>query len=604
MSKRLRAALLTAAVSVSVVFAAVLLIQTAENSKPENKGVVVYRKGAETVVRLGGKETVVSDAGASEFKYDEETKRLFYVSDSACSDGLYDLYYAEKRGGELVEPHIVDYGVEKAFDVVDGKAYYLKKNFEEGADDGCVCDVARNEIEIFSDNVAGIYPLKGSASLYFTRLHRDSAALYKYCGGSPVEICRNATRAAVYNGSENPRLFYEKESLLKEGATELYVVCGDREPELICDDVFFVMYDEYKPSGNLYYFAPSDESVAWSYVIADRYERGDREIIPPQKNEFLSFFGVSFGYNEALKEYKDKLTRDEIRAALNETAKKGDFSARRFSVFAYNDEGTFRIAENVDPENVCAVSAFGRPEMIFKKFKVEPSETNMSSLVSAAQRSSMNEVVDYARSVLKDSVRAVGTEFAAYGDKGAVSRELGGYDDEKTLFSFSRDGKRIYAFVRDREGERLNLYTNDVGTDLKPSERKMVDAGISSYRFIGDSVLYLKTDVGKNVGDVYSFDGIRSVKLSNAANAFTVGNPEDVIILKKHNVQATPPTADYYICLESGEKFVESGVIVSSFNYADPGRAAYIVGDGGLCVFAKGRSARIDDSASEILLFQ
>ena len=53
--------------------------------------------------------------------------------------------------------------------------------------------------------------------------------------------------------------------------SELYIAYTDTEPELICDNTYSVMYDHYKPGGNLYYFTSSTESVSWTDVISDEY---------------------------------------------------------------------------------------------------------------------------------------------------------------------------------------------------------------------------------------------------------------------------------------------------------------------------------------------
>lgn len=604
MTKRIKVILASAAALVAVICAIVVIFQLADSFGAANNAIIVYKKDGSNIVRINGKEAVVSDTSASGFKCDTEAKRVFYTVDSAYADGLSDLYYIELHRSEISEPKIIDYGVESIFEVVSGKVYYLKENEHAGANDGCVCDIDKSKIETFAGNVESVMAMDGSNSVFFTKLHGENRVLYKYSSGSPVEVCRGLANIYRYNDCENPHILYEKEA---EPGNELYIAYAEGAPELICDSVYKVMYDEYVPGGNLYYFSSSSDSISWSYVIADSYEEADKAITKPNREDYVSVFGVSAEYNEARRNYEDKLIRDEIRAALNQTVEKGEFSAPIFTAFAYNKDGSFKIAESIDPSKVCCVAAHGEPKIIFESSEVVSAVTDLGTLVDIAQRSTMAEVIDYARSVVSESVTENGMAFAAYGSNGAVGYPLTGYDGSKTLFSFSDDGTRLFAFVRDSQGARLNLYTNSLDDTLKPSEQVNVDTRIASYRFVGDSVLYLKADVGKNSGDIYSYNGSANTKLSNAADAFTVENTHDVIILKQHADNNSHPTADYYIYGENGETLIADDALVSSFNFTENGKAAFITdsdNSGSLWMYKGGKTELAMQGVSEIILFE
>ncbi len=599
---KLKIILTVAAAAVVLIAVVVLIVYFVKLSKPENNSIIVYKSSGSVAVRIDGLEKTVSEQTANNFKYDSENKRVFYTVESSYSDGLYDLYYIEKKRSEITEPKIIDIGIGESYDVVSGNIYYLKKNFSAGAFEGCVCNIYENKIETFSGNVESIYALEGCESVYFTKMHGANRVLYKFENGTPTEICRDLISLRCYNDAENSHIFYEKRSAIHSGMTELYVVYSDGQNEMICDNAYFVMYDDYALEGNLYYFTSSSESISWSYVIADAYSESDKTVEKPVRDNFFAILGISSEYNAALKLYQDKLVRDEIRAALNESVEKGEFSVPVFTAFAYNKDGTFKIAENIDPKNVYTVSAFGAPKIIFDSTEVLASETDMSTLVEIAQRSTMSEVIEYARSVVAESVKSKGIAYAAYGQNGSVYFPLDGYDKSKTMFSFSRDGERIFAFVRDTQGERLSLYTNSISDELKPSGMISVDTGLSGYRFDDHSVIYLKSDINKISGDVYTYGGEKSVKLSNAANAFTVENYEDIIVLKNNDINAPRQTADYYICADGEELSIGSEIIVDSFKYTKDGRAAFITSDGNLCIFGNGDTTVIGENADEIIL--
>ncbi len=603
-SKKMIITLAVAAGIIVMLSLTVIVGQLLSADNPENNGYLVYRTGGEIVVRINGKERILSDMSARNFKSDGENDRIVYTVDSSRYDGLYDLCYIQKHGSELLEPKIIDVGIEENFNVISGKIYYLKKNTSAGANDGCVCDIDNGKIETFSANVENIYVLDGTSKLYFTKMHGNNKVLYSYENETPKEICRDIVNVFCYNDTEKPHIIYERKSQINVGMTELYIAYSEAEPELICDNTYLVMFDDYSAGGNLYYYTSSTESISWSAVISDEYAESDKTVTKPVRDNFFAFLGISAEYNAALRKYQDKLVRDEIRAALNKSVENGEFTAPIFTVFAYNSQGTFKIAEKIDPQNVYTVSDFGNPQIIFESTEMTTNQTDMGTLVSIAQRSSMSEVIEYARSLVNESVKSNGMAFAGYCDSGAVSYELQGYDRQKTLFSFSGSGSRIYAFVRDTNGDRLSLYTNSINDKLMPSACVNVDNGLSNYRIVDDAVVYLKADTGKNTGDLYSFDGEKSIKLSNAASAFTVKNSENIIILKGNNVSDSNPTADYYVFDGEEEKSVDSNIIVSTFNVEENGKAAYITGDKALKVYYRGKNALIADSADEILMFK
>ena len=168
-----------------------------------------------------------------------------------------------------------------------------------------MCDIESNKINTFSGNAESIYALN-EQSVYFTKMHGTNRVLYKYDGVQTVEVCRDISNIMCYTESETPHLIYEKKSGVHTGMTELYAAYADSEPLLVCDNTYYVMYDDYKPDGNLYYFTSSSESVSWSYVIADQYAETDPDIQKPVRDSFWSILGLSAEYNEAYKKYQDK----------------------------------------------------------------------------------------------------------------------------------------------------------------------------------------------------------------------------------------------------------------------------------------------------------
>lgn len=595
----------TAILVLSVTAVVIILVAFLGTKGAINNNIIVYEKNNQLIVNINKLETVITDQTADSFVCDSDNNRVFYTVASSYSDGLYDLYYIEKQRSELTKPKIIDYGIEKDYVFSSGKIFYLKNNSQAGANEAYVCDFENSTIKPFSTNVESIYPLDNSDIIYFIKLHGNERVLHKYSGDASVEVDRNISAIHLYNNCDKPHILYESDSTVYNGMTELFIAYSDGAPELICDNTFSVMYDEYLPDENLYYFTSSSENISWSYVISDSFADSDKTLTRPKRDNFFSILGISVEYNQKLREYQDKLVRDEIRASLNESVEKGDFSAPVYTAFAYNSDGSHKITENIDPSNVLCVSPYGNPKLIYEGSEITENVADISSLVDIAQRSAMSEVIEYARSVVKNSVKTTGIKICGCYQNSSSEYLLEGYDKTKTSFSFSEDGNRIFALVRDSAGDRLRLYSCQLGSDMKPSQNSNVNNGIFSYYFIGNSVVYMKSDIGKNTGDIYLYDGNENVKLSNAVNALRVDNSDNIVVLKNYDESVTPK-ADYYIVKDGKEELIAENILVDSFNIVESGKSAFIINSKNereLKVYYDGSSSVISDDVSKIVMY-
>ena len=108
---KIKSVIIVASAVVALVAAVILFVCFTGRSKPENSSIVVYKTSGAIGVRIDDLETTVSDSTAINFKCDTENNRVFYMVESSYSDGLYDLYYIEKKRSEITEPKIVDIGI-------------------------------------------------------------------------------------------------------------------------------------------------------------------------------------------------------------------------------------------------------------------------------------------------------------------------------------------------------------------------------------------------------------------------------------------------------------------------------------------------------------
>ena len=604
-SPRMKTVLAIAAAAVGLICLFVIGFQLFGSTKAENNSVIVYQKDSQYVIRINNKEMVVEDMTASDFRCDKENKRVYYTTESQYAEGLYDLYYVQLKRSNITKPRIIDYGIRKDYKIVSGKAFYSKMNTDTRADDGCVCDINSGKIEVYSENIEWYFPLENSDTVYFTRMHGESRVLFKYTAAAPIEVCRNVVTVKSYNNSETPHILFEIDSTLYPGMTEFYIAYAQGAPELISDNTYQVKYDSYISGGNLYYFTASDENISWSYVIADAYAEGDKDLTRPKRSEYYAMFGVSSQYNEALRKYQNKLVRDEIRTALTESMEKSNLSTPLFTAYAYNKNGSFKIAEKVDPAEVYSVAIYGNPKIVYNASEIIRSSTDMSSLVDIAQRSSIEEVISYAQSVINSSVKSLGITVSTYTPTGEISHKLSGYDKDKTVFALSQNGNRLFALVRDNVGAKLTLYSNGFNEKHVPSANNNIVTGISSYRFVENHIVYFKDDIQKNTGDIFAYNGDKTVKISNAASSFKVANESDIIILKDYDNSSETPTADFYLFVDSKEKSVKKDIVADSVIVSPNGNAAYIVGENNeLEVYSKGKTSTVVDGVEKILFFE
>lgn len=608
--ENLKKILIICACFVALLFTVIVFVLFVKGLNPSNNRILVYAKDGRSVIRIKDKERILSDTGAAGFRCDEKNKRVFFRVASASSQDLYDLYYVENRNGEITKPKLIDFGIKENFSVSDGKVYYLKINEHSRTSDGCVCDVSENKISVFSDNVSEIITLRDSERFYFTKMHSLNKVLYSFDNGEPKEVCRDLLVCKAYNDCERPHIIYEKKSASDSSLIALYVAYFDALPQLISDSAVKVMLDEYEAGGNLYYMSGTQESIMWTSVISDNFALNDEKLQKPQRSAFSPFFSDSSDYNEKSDEYNKKLARDEIRDALNQNLKNGSINVPLYTVFSYNANGSTTVAVNVDPSRIYSYSHFGQPKLVYERTRISSSDTDVSALAVIAESGEIENIVEYAESVIKKSVKSYGISLAVGSEtdnKGYVCYPLSEYTASGTQFVFSADGSRLFAFIKGKESDKLNIYTNSLGTSMKPDESEAISTDISAYKIKDDSVIYMKTDAGKGSGDVFVFNESGNTRLSGGAGAFFLDSDKNIIVLKNYKSDENFSTVDLYLCNNGVEKLIGSNVIESSYIFEKNGYAAFICNtDSGrrvLCTSCKGKTVEISDNVSDILLF-
>lgn len=607
----LKKILIVVASSVALLFIIIITVLGLKSLNPLNNRILVYRKDGKCIVRIKDEERVISDSGATDFRCDEKNKRVFFRVTSASSQDLYDLYYVENKNGEIKKPKLIDFGVKENYSVLNGRVYYLKANDRDNTFDGCFCDISKNNISVFSDNVSEIYILRDSEQFYFTKMHSDCKVLYSFNEGEPKEICRDLILCNCYNNCDRPHLVFEKKSATDNSLISLYIAYYDSLPQLICDSAVSVMLDEYESGGNLYYMTGAQETVLWTSVFSDQYASIDKDITKPQRSSLFPIFDFFSDYNRKMKEYNDKLLRDEVRETLNQYfTDSGSYSVPAYTVFAFNENGSSTVAVNVDPNRIFSFSHFGHPKLVYERTKLDAGDNDISALVTIAEQNGIDEVITYASSVIKDSFKSYGIYLAVGVENnydGFLNYSLPEYSASGTQFIFSSDGNRLFAYITGNESDSQSLYSNLLGDSMKPGKVEPVNTDVSAYKGKDDSVIYMKSDINNKCGDVFYFNGDGNSKLSSNACAFFVDSDNNIIVLKNYKAENSVSTVDLYLCNDSNENLISENVIESSYIFEKNGYSAFICNKENnkrmLCLNCKGKTIEISENVSEIILF-
>ncbi len=570
-------------------------------NNPENSSVLVYGKANSVTVKIKDLSVEITDSTASDFYCDKENKRVFFTVASASEDNLFDLCCVQVDRSEI-STVMIDYAVKSDYRVSGGNVYYLKYNEKYSAFEGYVCDPEDKVRRAFDTNVDGVFPLGGD-DFYYSKLHGDSLAFYKYenSGSVKTKLLTDVININYYPDAQKPHLFVE--SLNGESKNKELRYCTGEGISLVCENLAQASYDDYSAGGNLYFYTSSDNAVSWSHVISDEFVEEDKDITKPSRDDYESENGISTAYNEAFLKYQDKLIRDEIRESLNEMVEKYGFNAPVYTAYSVCDGKVMKVAEEIDPSRVYAVSDFGTPKMVYESVELDTTSVDMATLVAIYPRNSFDDVINYAWSVVDGSVISDGICFAAHSDGGELRYSLDFYDKKSTLFAFSSDGSSLFAFIKDgSNASARTVYCNSFGDDLMPLKEMTVSAGVTDYKVTENGLLYLKEDDGKTSGDVFQFVGGKTEKISNAASAFIFNGEDCVVSIKYNDSDSDILTADYYLCRNGKEELICENALPSAFRFILPEKAAYVAG-GALCVYNGGKTAQVDTDVKEIILF-
>lgn len=600
--------------AVVIIASALLVLFFIGTAIQENKNgsyAVIYSKSGSEFLKGTHGEFALKTEKISETVTSKDGNRLFYLTKSAYGSNKLDLYCCDlnKKSRIAKGGFIVDYGIESGFSINDDGSFavYSKKNDETGEVVWYLYNTEKKKASEIESNILELFLLPVDKAAYFTKTQGSNTALFKVVFGSaPTKIADSATNVFLFKSKDQCVLLYEAKKA-SETAYKLYMITGLGGQKLISADVSDVLYNDYTAGGNLYFFKANKATTDWRGIIEDDLAAQDKLITEPQKSDYLFFFGYSYGYTRAMNLYNSKLSRDELRTALDKLVMENNLIAAQMDCYVYNTKGTVKIGDDVPPGRVYAVTASGEPRIIYNKDIYIQSDVNFSKLYAMLDYSNMSEVTAYASELITNSTVSKGINIAFSDCPQGISLDIDNGEVKNCVFDFSLDGNKLYIILKDDKGTKSTFYETDI-LNNSLSQRKVIDTGIADNSYSGGVLWYLKRNSGMSEGTLYKYSDGNSVKISDSVYSFICFDDSSVLLFRNYKQVKGELSADLYYCKNNNSVLIDKNVALNRLRYHGSQDLAYIRNysndtGGELCVYKNEKIRVIDSGVDEILLY-
>lgn len=542
----------------------------------------------------------------------KDSKRLLYFTASGVTGNRFDLHCCDltsriqiKKGG-----FVVDTGVSGDVKVNDAGSYliYSKKNDSTGEVAFFLFNTNNKKSTKFDNNLKEIFLLSSEEGVYYTKIKDSQIALYKYLFyGEPQLIAESIKSASFFTANGKTTLLLE--TFEEEPTTfGLSIIEDLSDVIVISTGVTQVLYEEFAPGGNLYYFKSSPDSTAWEEIISDDLKAQDEQITQPNPDDFNFIFGYSYPYRKAVTAYQAKVYRDELRASINRTVALDNLISKGMDCFAYNSTGAVQVARSAGAETILAVSSTAEPALVYEKYAYKKSDVAFSNLAKMLLSQDLADVTDYAVNTIKNATVSQGVHVAfKNSNTDSLGLNITGEEAQGCSFGFSTDSKSLFVVMKNAKviDSTFFKYDNNNGS---LSKREVIDVNISSFDFAGDFVWYLKTEKDASEGTLYLYaNGLKKQVIGSVFSYICFENGETLIFRNKKQNQSGL-SADLYIYTGENCILIDENVDLHHLRYKNSEELVYIknsdeAAGGDLYVYVNGKSDFVAEGASGIILF-
>lgn len=579
--------------------AALIFLLSGKNNVPKADSQAIVYKATDggTYLSAYGQKHKLTISDDSSVLLTSDGEYLIYTTASAKVSQKYDLYMCSIKSSSKAkkDAKLLDYGVEKSFKYNDGILYYSKQNPDNLAVMTTAYDLKKNKKSDIDFAIKELFLPSSGDVLYYVKQLSDSQSLYIYSASEgSKELVKNAANIHFYDDGKNCELLFETGSY-KEGESELFSVSPGKNPVQTATTVSSVLYDLYSPGGNLYYFVKKESAAGWRDIIDDDMAKDDELIKAPNRNDYTFIFGFSIQYQLDMTKYNRKVSRDKIRQALDEQIKDDTFR-QGYNLYARTADGSKKIAENVVPTEVFAVSASGEPSAVFYMTEITGSTVRMSDLDAQLATSSVESVTETAVAAVKACKKKTGFLFAD--THSSLPVKLDAYDGKKAEFII--EGDRLFVKSFDGSGDKFSLFKHTLSNGVV-SAAEMLDTGVKACSIIGSDMWYRRSVSGSSLCDLYKYSAEKE-KIDGDVASFARMSDGSVLIVKNFVSSPDGDIADLY--LYDGKKTapVSEKAELKNMKYSDKG-IAFIRSGGDLCIYSKNKLAIIDSDAYNIIAY-
>ena len=603
--------IIAAAVIIASALLLLFFIGSAAQEKKNGSYAVIYSKESGEYLRGSHGEFAFKTELKSETVISKDGSRLFYLTKSAYGSNKLDLHCCDLKSKMNITKggFIVDYGIESGISVNDDGSFavYSKKKESNGEVVWYLYNTAKKKASEIESNILEFFLLPAEKAAYFTKTQGSNTALFKVVFGSaPSQIADSVKDVYLFKSNDQCVLLYRSKKA-GEAGYELYIINGLNEQKLISAGISNVLYKDYTAGGNLYYFKANNAITDWRGIIEDDLAEQDKQIVEPQKSDYLFFFGYSFGYTRAMKQYNLKLSRDELRSALDTVVKDNKLISAQSDCYVYNNKDSVKVGSNVSPGRVFAVAASGEPRVVFNKETYLQSEIKFSKLNSMLDYTTVSDVTAYASEIIRNSTVSKGANVAFSDCPQGLSLDIDAGEASRCVFEFSNDGNKLRVFLKDEEGLKSSFYEVGILNDSL-TQKKVIDTEIADFGFSGDVSWYLKLDAGKSEGELYKYSDGNSVKIADSVYSFISFDDSSVLLFRNYLQIKSELTADLYFNKDNKSVLIDKNVALNRLRYHGSNDLAYIRNysedtGGELCVYKNEKIRVVDNGVNKIFLY-
>lgn len=515
-------------------------------------GVYIYsgydenKSAAETVFTTPQKETIVLLENGNRYvigkdiysiRVSDDGMYVYYTTATVSKTGKYDLYGVNIASKKSLKKRgtLIDNGVNDNWKITADGKYVCYSKVESGADTYKMYSTDSEKKADIAKSVKDIYMPSSGDVVYFTRSSGSVNSLHRVRFGENSEIVASSIGETRFFDSENGFEVLYTVSGANGSGVDLYSVTNFDSPKQICAGADEIEMESYVYSGNLYFYRKNTSNINWQDFIADNYYDTDMNMKEPAESDYMKQKGFIFkryvldenAYNKALREYNEKLTRDSIRAELDDL----DFGTEtkdEYSCYVYTNGSTVKLSSGVALDDVISCAPMGAPRIIYCKSSIKVDDKiPMDKLLELVKEKGgkTKKAAEYVRTVISDSYKlSDNCEYSWYNGNKNLSYTIEDYSADGTNFYFGMNNI-LYAL------DKGKLYKNNV-TDEGLSAKILIDSDIEDCNTLNDAVYYTRTEADGNALYIYS-DEIQNVKIMNNEYSHYFMNENNVLIVSR-----------------------------------------------------------------------